>query len=313
MSSAGLPILALLLAGALVAAGCTSAPQATDDRPSVVVTLLAYQWLATAIGGDSVVVTNIVPPGSSPHEFDPTPRDLVRLYEADLVLVNGVEIEAWFTQAVKDLPSSVKVLRAADSAKPLLAAGAHTISLGESDEEEGPNDPHLWLDPIRLAAVGDDLTDALASLVPVEERESLVARGQSVHRQLLDLNATIGTALGGDCARRTILTTHDSMAYLADRYDLSVVSILGISPDEEPSPARLQQIAEAATERGITTILVEPNISTATAQALAEQIHGTTQPLDPVESINPHTDLGADYLKVMTANLPSLEVALGCP
>ena len=144
MASLAQGFLALVLVGALVAAGCFSPPAQDDSRPSVVVTLLAYEWLATSIGGDAISVNNIIPIGTSPHEFDPTPHDLAALHDADLVVVNGVELEAWFTQAVKDLPSSVTVFRASNAAAPLVPAGAHTIAVGDGDrEQEGPDDPHL--------------------------------------------------------------------------------------------------------------------------------------------------------------------------
>ena len=111
--------------------------------------------------------------------------------------------------------------------------------------------------------------------------------------------------------RRDFITTHAAFGYLATRYDLEQIGISGISPDAEPSPARIAEVQKIAREHRITTIFSETLVSPAVAEAIAGDLELVTDVLDPIEGITEQSR-GTDYLAVMRANLAALRTANGC-
>jgi zinc transport system substrate-binding protein len=122
------------------------------------------------------------------------------------------------------------------------------------------------------------------------------------------LNAEYRSGLA-TCRRRELVTSHLAFNYLATRYGLTQVGITGISPDAEPSPRRLAEVAAQARDTGTTTIFFETLVSPKVADTIAREVGARTAVLDPLEGL---TEPGADYFTVMRANLSALETALGC-
>jgi zinc transport system substrate-binding protein len=172
----------------------------------------------------------------------------------------------------------------------------------------GDKDPHLWLDPHRLASVAAALAVRLARADPAgaAQYESGAAALQS---KLGQLDQTYAQALR-DCQRREIVVGHAAFGYLADRYQLTQVAITGLSPDTEPTPQHLAQVAAKARDHRATTIFFETLASPKVAQVIAGEVGARTAVLDPIEGLE--SGSGADYLSVMLANLHTLTPALGC-
>jgi zinc transport system substrate-binding protein len=113
------------------------------------------------------------------------------------------------------------------------------------------------------------------------------------------------------CARPEFITTHAAFGYLADRYHLDQISVSGLSPEAEPSPARLAEVQREAREHQVTTIFYETLVSPAVAESLAGDLGLRTDVLDPIEGITDQSR-GRDYVAVMRANLIALKTASGC-
>jgi zinc transport system substrate-binding protein len=113
------------------------------------------------------------------------------------------------------------------------------------------------------------------------------------------------------CVRTEFITTHAAFGYLAERYHLTQIGISGLSPDSEPSPARIAEVQRIARNHGLTTIFSETLVSPAVAQAVAGDLGLRTDVLDPVEGIT-NESRGQDYLSVMSANLAALRRAGEC-
>jgi zinc transport system substrate-binding protein len=125
-----------------------------------------------------------------------------------------------------------------------------------------------------------------------------------------DLDGRFGIGLA-HCRRTAFITTHAAFGYLAERYRLTQIGISGLSPDAEPSPARIAEVQRDARARGITTIFFETLVSPAVATSIAGDLHLQVDVLDPIEGIA-STSKGNDYLSVMAANLTALRKANGC-
>ena len=273
--------LALLL---LLVSACSSA-RAGDGRVDVQAGFYPLQYLAETIGGDAVRVSSLAKPGAEPHDLELTPQQVGALSKTDLVL-----LLKGFQPAVDDA--------VAQEDSPVLDVATVTPLRDR--------DPHVWLDPSRLAQVARAVTDRLAELAP-DDRAGIEQRGAALVTQLEQLDADFRTGLAR-CERTELVTSHEAFGYLARAYGLQQVGITGLSPDAEPSPGRLAEVARLAREKGVTTVFFEDLVSPKTAESLAREVGAKAVVLSPLES-KPE---GGDYLTGMRADLAALRDALGC-
>lgn len=263
-------------------AGCsTSTP---TDQVEVLAAAYPFAWLAEQVGGPDVRVTNLVKPGAEPHDIELSPRQVVQVRAADLVVyLDG------FQAAVDDA----------------LEAGDQGLDLGRVVKRQG-HDPHVWLDPIRMQQAAMAIG---ARLERVDARHAAAyrTRAMGVVAKLDDLDQAFRTALKS-CERHEIVTSHSAFGYLASRYGLTQHGISGLSPDAEPSPGKMAEVAGFAREHHVTTIFFESLVDPKVAKTVAGEIGASTAVLDPIEGV---TD-GNDYLSVQLRNATALRRALGC-
>ncbi|MDG9678479.1 metal ABC transporter substrate-binding protein [Micromonospora sp. DH14] len=290
-------------------AGCSSSGAGADpQRVDVVAAFYPLQFLAERIGGDAVRVTNLAKPGAEPHDLELNPSQVGEVSDAELIVyLKG------FQPAVDDAVAQNGGDRAFDvtSVQPLLdaSAGGHDHEGEEGHtEESGGKDPHVWLDPTRLAGIGDQLAQRLGTADP-DHAADYTARAAALRADLTTLDDEFKNGLA-TCQRREIVTSHAAFGYLADRYQLDQVGITGLSPDVEPSPQRLAHVIEEAKEHRATTIFFETLVSPKVAETIAGQVGAKTAVLDPIEGLAAGSD--GDYLSVMRTNLRTLQTALGC-
>jgi zinc transport system substrate-binding protein len=290
-------LVAALLTLAL-AAGCGSRAAASgfvDGRLLVVTAFYPLQFLSERIGGPAVTVTNLTKPGTEPHDVELNPRQVAQLADAGLaVRLSG------FQPAVDAAVEQEAPGRSFD-------AGSVVELLPAGDDEDGHRDPHVWLDPVRLAAIADRLGERLGAADPAHAAD-FTARATALGRELDDLHADYARALAG-CSRRELVTSHAAFRYLADRYHLVQHGISGITPEDEPSPRRLARVAAEARQTGATTIFFETLVSPKVAATIAREVGARTAVLDPLEGL---AEPGGDYFTVMRGNLAALTTGLGC-
>jgi len=291
-----MPRLLVALLTLAVMAGCGARATASGfsgGKLTVVTAFYPLQFLSERIGGDAVTVTNLTKPGAEPHDVELNPRQVGQVADAGLaVYLSGFQpaVDAAVEQEAKgrsfDVGTVVDLL-------PL--AGGKTM------------DPHVWLDPVRFATIADHLAVRLGQADPAHAA-GYTARAEALHADLDELQAAYANGLA-TCQRRELVTSHAAFNYLATRYGLTQVGITGISPEAEPSPRRLAQVAAQARGTGTTTIFFETLVSPKVADTIAREVGARTAVLDPLEGL---TEPNADYFTVMRANLSALETALGC-
>jgi zinc transport system substrate-binding protein len=324
---------------ALVTGACGGGDASNDGAPSepsreVVAAFYPLAFAAEAVGGDAVSVTNLTPPGVEPHDLELSPRDVERVQSADVVLLLGegfqpaVEDAARTAQGrVVDLLAAVELLAATDDGhghgdedehadeedhagegEP-SAEGEHAEEgeHGEESEHSGEDgaetvDPHVWLDPLRYAAVVERIGTELGA----QERAAALAG----ELRALDEEFTQGLA---DCERRELVASHAAFGYLAERYGLRQIAVTGLEPEAEPAPRELERVVEEVRASGATTVFVEPLVSPELAETVARETGAEVAVLDPLESLSDEQlAAGADYFSVMRDNLAALRAALGC-
>lgn len=280
---------ALLASSALLMVGCSPSP---STQPEVVTSFYALQYAAEQVLGDPELVTNLTTPGMDPHDLELSPRQVASMSTAGLV----VHLEG-FQPSVDESILNSEAQNVLDISE---AADLHVDASGDFD-------PHFWLDPMRLADVADRIAD------------ELISSGHDDEQQLRDNAADLRARMEAitdewskvleQCERRDFITTHSAFGYLAEAFDLTQIGIMGFSPNEDPSPARIAEINDLARDHGITTIFYEPLDSDALSRTIASDLGLTSASLDPIESPGPE---GEDYPALMDQNLKALRSANDC-
>ena len=288
---------ALLVLGATAACGDSAAGSSgADGTVPVVTAFYPLQFISERIGGDAVTVTNLTKPGTEPHDLELSPRQVGDISDAKLVIyLKGFqpEVDKAVEQEAHDRAFDVSTVA------PLQPLSARA--------DNGALDPHVWLDPSRLATIADRLAARLGE-ADATHAADYTARARTLRSELDTLDAEYAEALA-TCRRREIVTSHSAFNYLATRYHLTQVGITGIEPESEPSAQRLADAAAEARRTGATTIFFETLVSPKVADTIAREVGAKTAGLDPLEGL---TQPGGDYLSVMRTNLTALTAALGC-
>ena len=288
-------ILALALV-LLALAGC--AADAPPAKPLVVATIYPLWEFARHVAGDRAEVVSLVPAGVEPHDWEPAPRDVSLVQRATVFVHTGTILDRWADKLLADLTGRRGVVVNTRGGLTVLTVG-------------GVTDPHMWLDPtlaraqVLAIAGGLEQADPAGRAIYAENAKAFVARLDA-----LDLEFAAGLA---ECARREVVTSHAAFAYLARRYRLIQVPVMGISPEAEPSPADLAAIVRTARRLKVTHVFYETLVSPRLAETLSREIGATPLPLNPIEGVSPaEAAAGTGYLELMRANLANLRTALGC-
>jgi zinc transport system substrate-binding protein len=301
-----IPITVAAIVAAVLGSGCGQSVGDSDGRISVVAGFYPLAEAAERAGGDRVNVQNLTPPGSEPHDLELTTRQVDELLDADLILYLGGGFQPAVEEAVAGRGAAAvdllegKILRPAGEAS-------------EDGEEDHGNasDPHVWLDPVIMAEMVDQVASALTEADPAA-RATFEANARAYAREIDALDQEFHRGLR-DCRRRILVTSHAAFAYLAARYGLRQESVSGISPEAEPDPRRLEDLVQLVRNEGVTTVFTETLVSPRVADTLAREAGVSTAVLNPLEGLTEREEAaGEDYLSVMRENLRALEQGLGC-
>lgn len=302
-SRAALP----LLAGALALSACSGTAETPHEGPSTVaVGFYALEFAVHQAADEAVEVVNLTASGVDPHDAELSPQLVATMSGADLVVhLSGFQPSV--DQAIEQSGAD-QVLDVADVIE-LREIGGDDHGHDHDEHDHGPQDPHFWTDPILMAEVTTAIAEKMAELDPdsADAYESNAREADATYREL-DEQYFTGLA---DCQRREFIPQHAAFGYMADRYDLVQISVAGLAPDEEPSPARIAEIQAEASAHGITTIFFEPGYPDAIARSIAHDLGLETATLDTVEGLTPES-AGQDYVSIMQANLEALRSANGC-
>jgi zinc transport system substrate-binding protein len=292
-------ILSLTLVLMVAVPGCGDADSVERGSESVDVVASFYPlaYVAEQVGGDRVTVTNLTPPGVEPHDLELAPDDLETIASADVVIRVGGGFQPSVEEAVEAEASGITI----DA-----LAGAPALP-----GQEGGGDPHVWLDPVLVASFSDRVADALAEADPAGAA-GFADRAAALRAELERLDREFRDGLAS-CRSRVLVTNHAAFGYLAAAYDLDQRAISGLSPEAEPDPGRIAELAAEAERDGVTTIFTEELVSAEVAETLASEAGLTTAVLSPLEGLTEErAAAGEDYLSVMRTNLEVMRDGLGC-
>jgi zinc/manganese transport system substrate-binding protein len=316
---------------ALLAAGCGTdeTKTASGDRMTVVATTGFAADLVRAVAGGDVEVVQLVPDSANPHSYAASARDRATLDTADLVVAFGRSYEEGLPLdelrsprfAIADHTGELRRFEEGETAEVGHADGLggeeHRDEDGheheDEDEEEhgeaGAPDPHVWMDPTRLAAAAPALADALGRADgenTAAHRERAAKHAAELHRLDRELREILRTV---PPERRRLVTSHESMGYFAARYDFAFVGApLGIAPEAQASAERIAKVVEDVREAGVPAVFAQqgddPKVMRQVAREAGVEVVGDLL----VESPGPRGD---SYSAAMLHNARRIAGALG--
>ncbi len=292
-------MLILLTFGAFVIDRVYRTTNTTSNKMQIVATFYPLGEFAQVVGGELVSVTVLVPPGSEPHDFEPTPKQIANLLRSQIFIYNGAGFERWVDKILPQLQAkNIPIINASS-----------TVSLEAADRTQV--NPHFWLDPVLAQHEVAEIRDTLMRIDPIHV-ETYKKNASQYLSQLSALDAEIRTGLT-NCNKRMVIASHDAFGYYAKRYDIEVTAISGLSPDDEPSPAKMAAIANLARTNNIKYIFFESLVTPRLSDTIAMEVGAQTLVFNPLEGLSSsEITMGKNYFSIQKDNLQNLKTALEC-
>lgn len=301
-------LLACLLFALPALAGRSAEPPL---RVAALHTVLAE--IAREIGGADVVVSGLVAAGVDPHTYDPTPRDLATVMDADLVLGTGLHLEGYLERLAANPRLRDRLVLVGEALPVVLAVPAGTGNHGHDrvlQAEGGEPDPHWWHGIDHVLFVSDLVRQHFARLRPAAAA-AFAARAQTWQQKLFALKAwTAAEVAKLPPARRHLVTTHDAFGYLARDWGFTVHAIAGLSTDAEPDPKHLAELVKLVRRLGVKAVFAEGSASPRLAQALAAEAGAKLGGTLHADGLAPAGSGAETYTALMRHNISAIVAAL---
>lgn len=309
------------LAAMVIITGCSNGPDKKtdanahndDEKVKIVTTFYPmYEFTKNVVGG-SAEVELLIPSTIEPHDWEPTPKDIAKIQDANLFVYNSEYMETWVTNLQNSIPDDkVKFVEASKGIN--LEEGveveeeeeeSHGHSHSHSHSHAFAMDPHVWLSPVLAQKEVQTIANALIEADP-GNKETYKKNSETYINKLKDLDESYRVGLD-DVKKKELITQHTAFGYLAKEYGLVQVPIAGISPNQEPSAQKLKKLKQFGKEHDVNVIYFEELASPKVAETLANEIGASTEVLSTLEGLSKEDqDKGYDYIKVMENNLDKL-------
>lgn len=293
-------------------------PQASvnqeQDSLSVVAVESFLADIVQNVAGDRLVVETLMPSGLDPHSFEPTPKDVAKISDSDILFINGAGLEEWLVDIIETLPEDQLIIEA--------SAGLESRTETEEDhaedemeEEIGHDheyDPHFWLNPLLVVKYVENIRDGLISIDP-EGAEIYTSNTENYIVQLEELDQYIQEKITQIPAeRRLIVTNHESFGYFADRYGFTVVGTIlqSVSSGASPSAQQIAELVEEMRSSEVSAIFMETGSNSELAEQLSNET-GIKVVYDLyTHSISEEGSNAPNYIELMKYNVEQMVSAL---
>ncbi len=282
-------------------------PSAPSEKPVVLTTFYPLEQLTQRIAGSHFAVRSLVPAGIEPHDYEPTSGDIVAFSQAKAFVTLGMEFRGMENTLIQSQPGVFVISASRDV--PVLLAAQTDLNLANQTAGAGAAayDPHIWVSPKRMKQMAENIRDGLIQVDPTNANDYR-ANVQQLLADLDALDAEFQTGLAA-CEKNTILTSHSAFGYLGADYGFKQLGIAGLTPETEPSPQQMVELANKAKAYNISTVFYESLVDPRVSQTIATEIGAQTAKLDPIEGT---TNPNETYFSLMRENLNVLRKALEC-
>lgn len=292
-----------------------TSPSHAFEKIDVIATVFPLADIVKSIGNDYVNVMTILPPGASPHTFEPKPKDIIKYKKAKLIIIVGAGLDFWVEKMVEKDEKQI-VLRLSDfiELSKYDDNSHHHYEHNKNDkhkykrelkqedhqEHEMEYDPHFFLDPILMIDAAKIITAKL-SQIRFELSNYFNESFKNYKLKLIELDNLYKISLV-QFKNKKLITFHNAWGYLARRYGLIVEEVIIEAPGKEPSPRKIKNLLDKLKKMNISTIFVEPQFNTKNIEAIAKDMHVQLVTLDPIGGVVDRDS----YIKLMTFNLYQL-------
>ena len=277
-----------------------------DNKLKVVATFYPLAFFAQQIGGDEVVVKQLLPDNTEGHDWQPALADIVALDKADIIIYNGASLDHWFED---------DVLPIIDSSNKNILKSTEGIQLLENEQEndhehEGLYDPHTWISPFIAMQQAQNIYNALTQKDPIH-MDYYSERWQSLKTRFEELDNNYLSGLSTK-RKEEIFVSHSAFGYLAVRYDFKQHGIIGVSAEEQPIASTYANLVELMLEHETYMVYVDPVYADKYAQTLGNELKRLSG--QDVQILELYFMLGKmdglDYFGQMEKNLENLKIGL---
>ncbi len=254
-------MLKLTLPLALFAAFTLVSPANAKDKLKVVTTFTIIQDIAQNVAGDAAIVESITKPGAEIHDYQPTPRDIVKAQSADLILWNGLNLERWFSrffENIKDVPAVT------------VTEGITPLPIREGTYNGNPN-PHAWMSPSNALVYVENIRQGLVKYDP-DNAEVYNRNAKAYAEKIKALDAPLRERLARiPEAQRWLVTSEGAFSYLTTDYQFNEVYLWPINADEQGSPQQVRRVIDIVREKHIPVVFSESTISDKPAKQVSKE------------------------------------------
>lgn len=289
----------------LLVSACQAAPKATGSM-KVLATETFLADIAQNVAGDRLVVDSLVPLGLDPHAFEPTPKDVAKVSESSILIVNGSGLETWLQPVLDNAGGQRKMIIASSD------LSNRKPQPGEAVGAEAGTDPHFWLDPLNVVQYVKNIQDGLSQADP--SGADVYAKNAAAYIiKLKDLDGWIRSQVDTiPPQRRLLVTNHEEFGYFADQYGFKVVGavIPSFSSEAAPSAQSLVQLTEKIRSTGALAVFLEISSNPQLAEQIAAEAHVKVVTGLVTHSITDSKGSAPTYLDMIRLNVNKIVEAL---
>lgn len=310
----------------LLISGCSKKinnKDANSGKLKIITTLFPQYDFVKEIGKDKVDVSLLLPPGVESHSYEPTPKDMVDIKNADIFIYTGEYMEPWAKKIADNIEGYDLIITDASEGVELLEGHGHEEDEHEGHEnEEDENedhahdhsgkDPHIWLDLIYAQKMIDNITVALTE-VDKENKEFYIKNAEEYKKQLDLLDKEIAEALEKVNSKKVIYGGHSAFGYFSMRYNLEFITpYKGFSPNAEPTPKMIIELIKNIEDAGVKSIFYEELIDPKVAKIISSETGAKMILLHGAHNLSKE-EIKSDvrYIDIMKGNLERLKEGLG--
>jgi ABC-type Zn uptake system ZnuABC Zn-binding protein ZnuA len=299
--------LTLVLALSACAAPKAPAPAAAPGAPKVLAVETFLADIAQNVAGDRLTVEALMPIGVDPHAFEPTPTDIRKAAESQVLIANGAGFESFLQKLLENAGGERLIIEAAAGLTSRQPQNGELL-----DADHGGNDPHFWLDPIKVIKYAENIRDGLSQIDPAG-KDVYVKNAEAYVGKLRELDAWItGQVDQVPEARRLLVTNHESLGYFADRYGFRVVGtvIPSVSTGASPSAQQLAQLVDRLRATKAPAVFLETGANAQLADQLAAETGITVVTDLYTHSVTEPGGVAPTYIEMMRQNVRKVVAAL---
>jgi manganese/iron transport system substrate-binding protein len=284
------------VAAVFVGSGRPSAVAAPNDKLKVATTFTVLADMARNVAGEHADVVSITKPGAEIHGYAPTPRDIVRAHDADLILWNGLNLELWFSQFLDNLGDIPSVT---------LTDGIETISIADG-AYEGQSNPHAWMGVDNAMVYVDNIAAAFAEHDP-DNAAAYRSNAETYKAEIRDTIAPLRDRIASlDADRRWLVTCEGAFSYLARDFDMKELYLWSMNADQVGTPQQVRSVIDGVRKNDIPVVFCESTVNTSPAKQVARETGSTYGGVLYVDSLSKPDGPVPTYLDLLRVTVETV-------